>query len=162
MTEYDLPGPGKVCAATGRELKPGDRYYAVLSDAGGEFVRADYAADAWAGPPPGHRAYWAGTVPPADKPRRPVVDDEVLVGCFDRLGASADPDDRNVRYVAALLLMRRKRFRFEDAVRDDAGNDVLLVRDVKAGAVHRVADPRLADDRVEAVQAELFRLLGWA
>ena len=162
MTEYDLPGPAKACAATGRPLNPGDRYYAVLTDGDGGFVRADYAADAWAGPPPGHRAYWAGTVPPADKPRRPAVDDDALVACFDRLGAAADEDGRNFRYVAALLLMRRKRFRFEDAVRDDAGNDVLLVRDVKAGAVHRVTDPRLTDDGIAAAQAEVFRVLGWS
>ncbi|MBX9584135.1 MAG: hypothetical protein K2X87_27875 [Gemmataceae bacterium] len=161
MTEYDLPGPAKVCAATGRPLNPGDRYYAVLTDGDDGFVRADYAADAWAGPPPGHRAYWAGTVRPADKPRRPAIDDDALVACFDRLGAADDPDGRSFRYVAALLLMRRKRFRFEDAVRDDAGNDVLLVRDVRGGAVHRVIDPRLTDDRAAAVQVELFRVLGW-
>ncbi|MBX9583360.1 MAG: hypothetical protein K2X87_23915 [Gemmataceae bacterium] len=161
MTEYDIAGPTRVCAATGRPLQPGDRYYAVLTGRDGEFVRADYAADAWPGPPPGYLAYWAGTVPPAEKPRRPAVDDDALVGCFDRLAAAGDGDGRNFRYVAALLLMRRKRFRFEDAIRDDAGSDVLLVRDTRTGTVHRVPDPRLADDQAAAVQAELFRVLGW-
>src|SRR4029079_13051217 len=129
MTDYEIQGPTRVCAATGRELKPGDRFYGVLSEDGGKFVRADYAADSWPGPPSGAIAYWAGKVPAADKPRRPVVNDELLLDCFDRLKDSPDPDGVTFRYVAALLLMRRKRFKFEDAFRDDADRHVMLVRD---------------------------------
>jgi hypothetical protein len=150
-----------VCAATGRELKPGDRFHAVLTERDGRLARADYAAEAWPGPPPGAVAHWAGRVPGSDRPRKPVVNDEVLLGCFDRLKDSADADGRNFRYVAALLLMRRKRFRFEDATRDPDGRDVLVLKDAKGGAVHRVTDPRLTDEQVVAVQAEVFRVLGW-
>lgn len=162
MTDYEIQGPTRVCAATGRELKPGDRFYGVLSDSGGKLVRTDYAADAWAGPPVGVVAYWSGKVPAADnKHRKPVVNDDLLLDCFDRLKGTTDPDGQNFRYVAALLLMRRKRFKFEDAVRDDASRDVLLVRDARGGAVHHVTDPRLTDDQVAVVQAEVFRVLGW-
>jgi len=161
MTEYEIQGPARVCAATGRELKPGDPFHAVLTERDGKFVRTDYAADAWPGPPPDAVAHWAGKVPPDDKPRKPVVNDERLLDCFDRLKDAADPDGLNFRYVAALLLMRRKRFKFEDAFRDEVGRDVMLVRDARGGAVHQVADPRLTDDQVAAVQAEVFRVLGW-
>jgi hypothetical protein len=161
MTDYEIQGPTRVCAATGRELKPGDRYVGVLTEQGGKFVRADYAADAWPGPPGGHVAYWSGRVPAADKPRKPVVNDDLLLDCFHRLKESPDPDGRNFRYVAALLLMRRKRFKFEDVFRDEAGRDVMLVRDARGGAVHPVTDPRLTDDQVAAVQTEVFRVLGW-
>jgi hypothetical protein len=162
MTDYEIQGPTRVCAATGRELLPGDRFYGVLTEDGGKFVRRDYAADAWPGPPTGALAYWSGRVPAADKPRKPVVNDDLLLDCFDRLKDSADPDGLNFRYVAALLLMRRKRFKFEDVFRDPAGRDVMLVRDARGGAVHQVIDPRLTDDQVAAVQAEVFRVLGWA
>ena len=161
MTEYEISGVTRVCAATGRELKPGDRFYGALVDEGGKFVRKDYAADAWSGPPPGNVADWSGRVPAADKPRKPVVNDDLLLDCFDRLKGSNDPDGLNFRYVAALLLMRRKRFRFEDAIRDDAGRDVMLLRDARGGAVHQVTDPRLTDEQITTVQAEVFRVLGW-
>jgi hypothetical protein len=161
MTNYEIQGPTRVCTATGRALQPGDRFYGVLVEDGGKFVRRDYAADAWPGPPAGHLAYWCGRVPDADKPRKPVVNDDLLLDCFDRLKDAADPDGLNFRYVAALLLMRRKRFKFEDVVRDDAGRDVLLVRDARGGAVHQVTDPRLTEEQVAAVQAEVFRVLGW-
>ncbi len=166
MTDYDIQGPARVCAATGRELKPGDRFFAVLREDAGKLLRTDYAADAWSGPPQGAVAYWAGKVPVAGhKPRKPVVNDDLLLDCFDRLKGSADPDGLNFRYVAALLLMRRKRFKFEDAARghttDGQGRDVLIVRDARGGAVHHVIDPRLTDDQIAAVQTEVFRVLGW-
>ena len=161
MTDYEIQGPTKVCAATGRELKPGDRFHAVLVEQAGKLNRIDYAAEAWNKPPLDAIAHWAGVVPALDKPRKPAVNDDLLLGCFDRLKESTDPDGQNFRYVVALLLMRRKRFRFEDVIRDSAGQDVLLLKDAKGGAVHQVADPRLTDDQIATVQSEVFRVLGW-
>ncbi len=162
MTEYDIQGPTRICSATGRELKPGDRFFAVLAEAGGKLVRTDYSAEAWTGAPASAVAYWAGKVPAVGhKPRKPVVNDDLLLDCFDRLKDTADPDGLNFRYVAALLLMRRKRFKFEDAARDESGRDVLILRDARGGAVHHVVDPRLTDDQIASVQTEVFRVLGW-
>jgi hypothetical protein len=161
MTDYEIQGPTKVCAATGRELKPGDRFHAVLVEQAGKLVRIDYATEAWPGPPPDAVAHWNGRVREANKPRKPVVNDDMLLGCFDRLKDTTDPDGSNFRYVVALLLMRRKRYRFEDVIRDPAGRDVLLLKDAKGGMVHQVTDPRLTDDQIATVQAEVFRVLGW-
>jgi hypothetical protein len=162
MTDYDIQAPSRVCAASGRELKPGDRFFAMLTEDAGKLVRTDYAADAWPGAPKDAVAYWAGKVPAAgQKPRKPAINDELLLDCFDRLKDSTDPDGLNFRYVATLLLMRRKRFKFDDAARDELGRDVLIVRDARGGAVHHVIDPRLTDEQVATVQTEVFRVLGW-
>jgi hypothetical protein len=151
-----------VCAASGRELKPGERFFAMLTEDAGRLVRTDFAADAWPGAPKTAVAYWAGKVPATgQKPKKPAINDELLLDCFDRLKDSTDPDGLNFRYVATLLLMRRKRFKFDDAARDEHGRDVLIVRDARGGAVHQVIDPRLTDDQVAAVQTEVFRVLGW-
>jgi hypothetical protein len=162
MTDYEIQGPTRACAATGRELKPGDRFHAVLTERDGKLVRLDYATEAWPGAPANAIANWTGRVPAAaDKPRKPVVNDDILLGCFDRLKESTDADGLNFRYVAALLLMRRKRFRFEDVVHDADGRDVLLLKDAKGGTVHQVIDPRLNDEQIAGVQTEVFRVLGW-
>jgi hypothetical protein len=161
MTDYEIQGPTKICKATGRELKPGDRFHAVLLEQDGKLVRIDYSAEAWPGSPPDAVAHWSGRVSTAERPRKPLVNDDILLGCFDRLKDSTDLDGMNFRYVVALLLMRRKRFRFEDVFRDTDGRDVLLLKDVKGGIVHRVSDPRLTDEQIATVQAEVFRVLGW-
>jgi len=67
----------------------------------------------------------------------------------------------NFRFVVALLLMRRKRLKFEDARRTSSGSFVLVVRDARGGARYEVDDPRLDEAEIEAVQAEVFQVLGW-
>ena len=160
-TEFDIQGPTRVCAATGRALAPGERFYAALTDEAGKFVRRDFAADAWAGPPAGAVAHWAGRVPASDRPRKPTFNDGLLMDCFHHLEAATEPDRVNFRYVVALLLMRRRRLKFEDVRRAADRSHVLVVRDARTGARHEVADPRLAEAEIAAVQDEVFRVLGW-
>lgn len=161
MIEYEIQGPARICATTGRELRPGDRFHAVLAEQNGKFVRTDYAVESWTGPPPNAVAHWAGKVPAVDKPRKPVVNDDVLIDCFNRLKDTTEPDGLNFRYVAALLLMRRKRLKFDDVARDASKRDVLILKDAKGGAIHHVVDPRLDDEQITSVQTEVFRVLGW-
>lgn len=160
MADYEIQGLTRVCAATGRALIPGDRFHAVLTERDGKLVRTDYGDGAWPGAAPDAIAHWTGRVPSDDKPRKPIVNDDVLTGCFERLKDSTDADGLNFRYVAALLLMRRKRLRFED-VMHDGDREIMILKDVKGGAVHQVSDPRLSEEQIAAVQTELFRVLGW-
>jgi hypothetical protein len=160
MTNYQIHGPARTCAATGRELKPGEKVFSVLTDQGGQFVRTDYKTDAWPGPPSGAVAWWAGRVPEAGRPARPVINDDLLVDCFEHLAGTADPARQRFRYVVALLLMRRKRFRFEDARKRDE-SETLVVRDAKSGRKHEVIDPQLTGPEMDAVRDEVFRVLGW-
>lgn len=160
-TGFDIQGPTRRCAATGRDLAAGERFYGVLSDDDGKFVRKDFAAEAWGGPPAGCVAFWAGRIPASDKPRKPTFNDGLLQDCFDHLAGSPDPARVNFRYVVALLLMRRKKLKFEDARRAADGTQVLVVRDARSGARHEVPDPGLGEAEIEAVQDEVFRVLGW-
>lgn len=160
MTNYQIHGPARVCAVTGRELKAGERVFSVLRDENGQFVRTDYAADAWPGPPAGAVAWWAGRVPDAGRPAGPVINDDLLADCFEHLSVTTDPARLRFRYVVALLLMRRKRFKFEDA-RKKGEADTLVVRDGKTGRRHEVEDPQLTDAEMDAVRDEVFRVLGW-
>ena len=160
MTPYQIQGPARQCAASGRELRAGERFYSVLLEEAGQLVRKDYASDAWPGPPPGAIGYWSGRIPASGQPRRPTINDEWLLDCFAHLGEAKAPAQKNFRYVIALLLMRRKRFKFED-VRKSDGQEFLLLRDGKTGARYEVLDPHLDDAEAASVQEEVFRVLGW-
>jgi hypothetical protein len=160
MTNYQIHGPARTCTATGRELRAGEKVFSVLWDEAGQFARKDYAADAWPGPPAGAVAWWAGRIPEAGRAAKPTINDELLVDCFEHLTDTADAGRLNFRYVVALLLMRRKRFKFEDTSKRGE-QELLIVRDAKSGRKHEVIDPHLAESEMTAVQDEVFRVLGW-
>lgn len=161
MSPTVVQPPTRVCAATGRALQPGDRVYSALTDEAGGFVRRDYAADAWPGPPAGAVAHWAGRVPATRAAKKPTFNEGLLLDCFHHLGTRPEADRAAFRYVVALLLMRRKRLKFEDARPGPDGRTVLLLRDATGGGRHEVPDPGLTDAQTETVQAEVFGLLGW-
>jgi hypothetical protein len=127
---------------------------------GGKFVRQDFAGEAWTGPPTGAFSFWMARVPAQDESRRPRIDDELLMDCFQRLKGQTEPDRINFRYVLALLLMRRKRLKFEDA-RLDGDQEILRLRCARSREVHEVVNPRLTEQEMAAVQEEVFKVLGW-
>jgi hypothetical protein len=160
MTDYQIQPNTRRCTATGRELQPGEKFFSVLLDEGGKFVRHDYAAEAWAGPPANAFSFWAGRVPTAERGRRLRIDDDLLLDCFQRLDGQTEPGQVNFRYVVALLLMRRKRLKFEEA-RVENDQEILQLRCARTGAAHRVVNPRLTEEEMAAVQDEVFKVLGW-
>jgi hypothetical protein len=159
MIEYQIEANTRRCAATGRELLPGERFYSVLLDLDGKLERRDYSSEAWSGPPPGAFSFWSGRIPAQDTRRLPI-DDELLVDCFGRLELETEPSKVSFRYVVALLLMRRRRFKFEEA-RSDGEHEILTLRCVRTNQLHEVINPRLSEDEMAAVQEEVFKVLGW-
>ena len=160
MIDYQIQTNTRRCAGTGRELQPGERFFSVLLEEGGQLLRRDYSAEAWQGPPAGAFGFWSGRIPPADSKRLPPIDDEMLVECFQRLEGQTDPSRINFRYVVALLLMRRKRFRFEEA-KQVADREVLVLRCARTREVHEAINPGLSEEAMAAVQEEVGKVLGW-
>jgi hypothetical protein len=159
-TSYSIQQHTRICTATGRALLPGERYFSVLIVESGKFARQDYAANAWPGPPPGALAFWSGKVPPADQKRRLIVDDELLMNCFERLAEETDPNRIQFRYVVGLLLLRRKRLKFDD-LRRAGGEEYLQLRCPRTGQMFEVLDPHLAEEDMARVQDEVMKILGW-
>jgi len=160
MTEYQIQPNTRRCAISGRDLRPGEPYYTALLEAGGQFIRQDYSAEAWKGPPQAAFSFWSGRVPNETEPRKPRVDDDLLLECFERLEGQAEPGRVSFRYVVALLLMRRKRLKIEES-RIEGEHEVLLLRCVRTGAKHLVVKPGMTEDEMTAVQEEVFKVLGW-
>jgi hypothetical protein len=160
MTDYQIQANTRRCTITERELRPGEKYFTALLDVDGKFVRQDYSSEAWQGPPPGAFSFWTGRIPAPEETRRPRIDDDLLFDCFQRLEGQTEPEKVNFRYVVALLLMRRKRFKFEE-VRKEDDQEILLVRCVKTRNAFRVVNPRLTEKQMASVQEEVLKVLGW-
>ncbi|MGL4513247.1 MAG: hypothetical protein ACRCT8_09175, partial [Lacipirellulaceae bacterium] len=105
--EFDVRRSSRRCAASGRDLAPGEAFYSALVDEprpGGQIVeRRDFAPEAWAGPPEGTIGWWRSRTP--GKRASGQAPNEVLVRL---LRAWQDqPEERALRYLLALLLVRR-------------------------------------------------------
>src|SRR4051812_5684244 len=99
---YDIAATSRRCARTGRELRPGERYMAVLHERDGQLVREDVSPEAWTAPPEHAFAWWQTKVPAADATNRLVIDDGLVYDCFIRLEGNEEEQKLNFRYVLAL------------------------------------------------------------
>jgi hypothetical protein len=160
VLDYQIQPNTRRCSVSGRELCPGERYYGVLLEEGGKFVRKDFSVEAWQGAPEGAFSFWMGRLAPPQSKRRPPIDDEMLMECFQRLEGQLEPNRIRFRYVVALLLMRRRRLRFDETQRD-GGQEILLLRCARSGARHAVVNPGLTDEELATVQEDVFQALGW-
>lgn len=160
MIDYQIQTNSRRCAVSGRELRPGEKFYSVLLEEQGKFVRHDYSSESWQGPPPGAFSFWAGRIPQGEENRSLRIDDDLLVDCFQRLEGQTEASRVNFRYVVALLLMRRKRFKFEEA-QVEGDQEVLRLRCARSKTQYRVVNPRLTEEEMRAVQDEVMKVLGW-
>lgn len=159
MTDYEIQPLSLHCAQTGRELKPGETYFSALTLSPEGFRRLDYSAEVWQGPPDGTVAFWRSKVPSDSRgKRRQLVDDSVVLEFFERLDGAADATKQNFRYILALLLLRKKVLKLTSVLREGAG-EILVLRAAASSAEHRVVDPGLTEVQLEAVQAEVEKVL---
>jgi hypothetical protein len=167
--DYEVQRSARRCAATGREFSPGEEFYSVLVAEGADLRRYDYAAQVWQGPPPGTVGWWKSQAPDRHAARGREAPNDVLLGFFDELAgvpagtelarSAGSPDRRDMRYVLALLLVRRRVFRLEEQRHESDGREVLVLfcprRDTTYEIQTVIPDPQ----RTEAIQQELARLL---
>jgi hypothetical protein len=160
MTDYQIQPNTRLCAVTGRPLGVGERFYTALLEEGDHFLRKDFSLEAWQGPPAEAFSFWTGRVPAPEDNQKPRFDDDLLEECFHRLEGQTDPGRVNFRYVIGLLLIRRKRLKYEQTI-TECGEERICVRCSGTGEKHQVTNPRLTEEEMAQVQEEVFKVLGW-
>lgn len=159
--DYRIKPLGRVCAASGELLEPGSLCHSVVLREGDEWKRLDFAPGNWTGAPEGTIGTWTCRVPQPDaKPAK--IDPDALMRYLEQLTEEARPDREPLRYVLALLLVRKRRLEIEETRSDDEG-EALVFNGLRGEGRFEVADPQLDEEAVSALQAELdLRLsVGW-
>jgi len=158
MIDYEIQRATRRCAQTGRELQPGDTFYSTLSYEGPSVVRRDYSAEAWQGPPEGVVAWWKSQVPARDNLKKVHwAPNDVMLDLLESLESESDKQD--LRYVLALLLIRRRVVRLEAVEQDPSGREVSLLYCPRREAHYRVPTCMPTEERTSEIQNELARLL---
>ncbi len=129
----------------------------MLLAEGGDVVRLDYSTEAWPGPPEDSIGWWKSKIPDRSSQRKHWAPNDVMLQFFDELAEQSDRPD--MRYVLALLMVRRRVFRLEEGEPDQQGDEVLVVYCPRRETTYQV--PVVVPDasRAEQIQDELAKLL---
>ncbi len=157
MLDFEIQRCTRKCFASERELRPGETYFSALVQHGAEIQRRDYAAEAWTDPPEGTIGWWKSQMPGAGAKKMHWAPNDVMLHYFEQLADVADKQD--VRYVLALLMIRRRVVRQEHTETDERGNEVLVLFCPRNEQEYRAVVALPAAERVQEIQNELARLL---
>ena len=129
---YDIQRPTGVCAATGRELAPGETVYTALVDPPADdrseeqrkvndkgelpMLRIDVSADAWEDNsfrPPYLFGFWRTEVPEPNEKKKLLVGDAAIQELMLSMDDATEDKQLAFRYVLALILLRKKLLRHD-------------------------------------------------
>ena len=153
LMDYEVHRAARQCSLTGKTLAEGEEFFSALFSDGAGYRRVDYSIEAWTGPPEGAIAAWKSRVPHREA-KPPKAPNEVLLQWFVKLADS--PEQSDLRYVLALLLVRRRVFRQEEPKPGDARLALYCSRDEQTYYVDAVLP---TPERIAAIQQELTRWL---
>lgn len=157
MIDYEVQRCTRHCATTGRELQPGEMFYSTLTSEGAEVVRRDYAAEAWQGPPEGVLGWWKSRMPDRNERKLHFAPNDVMLDLLESF--ETQPEMQDMRYVLALLLIRRRVVRLEETEHDDSGREVSVLYCPRRETTYRVFTAMPDEARTAEIQEELSRLL---
>ena len=156
---YDVPRPAGHCAATGRKIETGEKFFAAIRETPQGIERVDVTPQAWDGfDRSGVLAFWQTTMPAHEQKKKVFVDDEVLCTLFERLADASEPVKVNFRFVLGLILMRKRLIVYEDGKHED-GRDVWVVRMKGKDERLTLIDPKLDEQQVSDVSQQLGEIL---
>jgi hypothetical protein len=125
---------------------------------GGAVSRQDYSEAGWQGPPEGALGWWKSQMPDASGSRKTTLaPNDVILQYFEQLEGDAGRQD--LRYVLALLMIRRRIMRLEDTEKDDQGAETLVLFCSRNEAEYRTAVVMPTEERAQEIQTELTQLL---
>ncbi len=156
--QWEIKSAAGCCTLTGRRLEEGEEFYSALFEDGESFRRCDFGVDAWTGPPEGSYCHFKSRVPVKAKRKKLLVDNEMLIGFFQRLADETDPLRLQFRFVLALILMRKRLLRYESTENVD-GMEIWRMVLATDRSEHRVVNPRLTDEQIEGVSSQLTAIL---
>lgn len=157
MVDFEIQKCTRRCAKTEREFLPGEVFYSVLLPEGASIVRYDFAKEAWGEPPTNALGWWKSQMPERNAKKVNWAPNDVMLHYFEQL--ASDPSKADVRYVLALLMIRRRVVRLEETRRDDAGQQVMVLYCPKNESEYLVSVLSPAGPRVKEIQDELTGLL---
>lgn len=159
VIDYEIQRTTRRCAASGREIAPGEDFHTVIRMVAGNVVREDYCQEAWQGPPADILGYWRSRLPEANASHRPtLIPPAEMLRLFEEIHQRGEALD--LVYVLALMLVRRRVLKLDESIGSEAADEAVLHVLVPGGdQTYQVVVQEPTRARVQEIQEQLLRLL---
>jgi len=157
MNEWRIHRREARCTACERAFEEGESFYSLLFLEGDRLRREDRCANCFETPPATTDALFWRTRHRADGRGRFAVDFEAIEELFLALEGRRDGRLQELRYLLALLLLRKKRLKLV-GVRRHASGETLCVRRPRRQEEFEVLVFELDSERALALKSELARV----
>ncbi len=78
---------------------------------------------------------------------------------FERLTDETEQEKINFRFVLTLILMRKRKLKYEASSTDEAGNEVWTLRVTGQDRMEKVINPHLSEDQIEQLSGQMGQIL---
>ena len=158
MADWEIKKTIGQCSGTGREFEIDEEYFAALVEGEEGLERRDFCAEYWNEAKPAVYCFWKTKMPNPEQKKKIFVNDEMLMAFFDRLENETDEDKVNFRFVLTLILMRKRKLKY-DACRIEDGKEIWTLKVTAQDRTADVVNPHLTEDQIEGLSAQMGQIL---
>jgi hypothetical protein len=158
MDEWEINKPLGQCYGTGKKIEYGEEYFAALVETEQGLQRRDFCADYWHKEKPAVYCYWKTKLPHPDQKKQIFIDDEMLMAFFERLAQETEQEKINFRFVLALILMRKRRLKY-DSSKTETDGEVWRLRIAGDNQFVEVKNPHLDEGQIEQLSSQISQIL---
>ena len=158
MNDWEINKPLGQCYGSGRKIEYGEEYFGALVETEEELERRDFCADYWEKEKPSVFCYWKSKLPDPGQKKQIFVDDQMLMAFFERLENETEQEKVNFRFVLALVLMRKRRLKY-DTTKVEDGKEIWRLRIVGGKQAVEVINPHLDEEQIGQLSSQIGEIL---
>ncbi|MCX7713297.1 MAG: hypothetical protein N2035_06500 [Chthoniobacterales bacterium] len=154
--DWEIQTPSHQCKITGQKFQEGQIFYTLLFREENGFRREDLCEEAWKNYDKKKQAFslWKSKYNPPP-PRTEPIPTNNAESLLRQLIQENNPQTRNVRYILAVMLERKRTLRPQKS----SDSSVLVYQHAKTGEVFVIEDPKLKLEQLPIIQREVVQLL---
>ncbi len=157
MAEWEINRPLGQCCGSGRKIESGEEYYGALVEGDQGLERRDFCNEYWEQAKPQVYCFWKTRLAAPDEKKEMFIRDDMLMAFFERLANETDPEKLNFRFVLALVLMRKRRLKY-DSTKMDGDREIWCLRVAGEKDLVEVANPHLTEDQIEQLTSQIGQI----
>ncbi len=157
MADWEINRPLGQCCGSGRKIESGEEYYGALVQSEEGLQRRDFSCEYWEHEKPQVYCFWKTRLAAPDEKKEVFISDDMLMAFFERLANETDPEKLNFRFVLALVLMRKRRLKY-DSTKMNADREIWCLRVAGEKDVVEVLNPHLTEDQIEELTSQIGQI----